>query len=220
MGSLSSSLYGFNGLGAVANQTTSEINTGVTVAGAAVAATLSTVAGSAALAAIGLTSLAIPFIGPVVAGITLLISALGVGGGCGQTCTASTQIVNQVEPYCKQNLVAAQQQAAQNGGCLTAAEITALTGNYDLLWNEVLSACGKVPAPGGTQCISDRQRGGKYDWASYYRDPITAFPVCPDQTSAELISSAAASGSTLLAGLPSWALPAALIVAGLLAMKD
>src|SRR6516164_1290685 len=81
--------------------------------GAAVTSGITTVglsSGVAAGVAAGvLPALAIPIAGPIIAGIGLAISALGIGGGCGQTCVASTNIVNQVEAQImKPNLVAFQ----------------------------------------------------------------------------------------------------------------
>jgi hypothetical protein len=169
-------LVRMQGLGA---STSSQITSGVQIAGAGTAVAAS----SGALAAIGITSAAIPIIGPIVSGVALLISALGVGNGCGSTCTNATQVVNTIEPYMQQNLAAAQQQATANGGCLTSTEVTTLTNNFNSLWQQVLSGCGAIAAPGGTQCISDRQQGGKYDWFSYYLDPIQAIPVCESATS-------------------------------------
>ena len=167
MGSMVASLHG---LGTA--QDTTLINQGVTVAGAAAGAGLA-IAGATA---------AIPFVGPIIAGVTLLVSALHIGQGCGATCTESTQVVNQAEPLLKQNLAAAQQTVAQQG-CLTEDELQTLTNNFNTIWSQVKQQCGQIPAPGGTQCISDRQPGGKYDWTSYYLTPIQQMPVCPGTTS-------------------------------------
>ena len=167
MGSMCTSLHG---LGTAADTTL--INQGVTVAGAATGAGLA-VAGATA---------AIPFVGPIVAGVTLLVSALHIGQGCGATCTESTQVVNQAAPLLQQNLTAAQQTVAQNG-CLTEDELQTLTNNFNTIWGQVKQQCGQIPAPGGTQCIGDRQPGGKYDWTSYYLTPIQQMPVCPATTS-------------------------------------
>ena len=173
MGSMVASLHGLGN-----SNPTTLINQGVTVAGAGAAAAAS----AGLLTGIGLTSAAIPFIGPAVAAVTLLVSALHIGQGCGATCTESTQVVNQAAPLLQQNLTAAQQTVAANG-CLTEDELQTLTNNFNTIWNQVKQQCGQIPAPGGTQCISDRQPGGKYDWASYYLTPIQQMPVCPATTS-------------------------------------
>lgn len=121
----------------------------------------------------------IPVVGPFVAAAAAVAQAFGLGMGCGATCTQSTQVVNAIEPVMQQNLSAAQQQAIANGGCLLPAELAVLVQNFQTLWQQVLTGCGQVPAPGGTQCIADRQPGGKYDWTAYYLTPIQQIPVCP-----------------------------------------
>jgi hypothetical protein len=144
----------------------------------------------------------IPVVGPFVAAAAAVANAFGLGKGCGVTCTQATQIVNQIEPVMRQNVAAAQQQATANGGCLLPAEVAVLTQNFQTLWQQVLSGCGQLPAPGGTQCIADRQPGGKYDWTAYYLTPIQQIPVCPtapppasDSLEAFPVSSSAAPSS-------------------------
>lgn len=179
------------------------ISTGITVAGGTTAAVLGTAGLTGALAAIGIGAWAVPFVGPIIGGLALAVGALGLGNGCGPTCNASTTVVNDVEPTLKQNLAAAQQQAAANGGCLTSAEQQVCVGVFNQVWNYVLSTCGKIPAPGGTQCVSDRQPGGKYDWTAYYLTPIMQIPVCSSPTSS--VSAAVSSVSDLLGGVsPLW----------------
>jgi len=140
----------------------------------------------------------IPVIGPFVSAAAKIVQAFGIGYGCGGTCTAATQVVNQIEPLMKQNLAAAQAQAQANGGCLTLSEAQALEANFNTLWANVLKGCGQVPAPGGTQCIADRQPGGKYDWTSYYLTPIQQIPVCADPSPSQTITTTAppSSGTT------------------------
>jgi hypothetical protein len=151
------------------------IGTGLTATTGILSATGAT---AGILAAFGIGAQFVPIVGTIVGGIALVISALGLGNGCGKTCTESTTVVNNVEPYMQQNLDAANQQAEANGGCLTSAEVAVLTANWNQLWQYVVTNCGAIPAPGGTQCISDRQPGGKYDWTAYYLTPIQQIPVC------------------------------------------
>lgn len=173
-----------NGLGSnVPNS--SIISSGVSVTGGSLAAAAS----MGLLTSIGITASMVPFIGPIVGGIALAVVALGIGNGCGPTCTASTAVVNTIEPYMKQNVAAAQAQASANGGCLTSEEVTALTGTFNSLWQYVTDNCSKVGGAGGKQCIEDRQRGGKWDWFSYYLDPILAFPVCAPISASSLMDS-------------------------------
>lgn len=185
------------------------ISSAVATVGGTGAALATTVGGTALLASIGIGASFIPLIGPIVGGIALAISALGIGNGCGPTCTASTSIVNDIEPYMKQNVQAAADQAQANGGCLTSAEVQVLIKNFNDLWNYVTSNCQKVGGVGGSQCISDRQRGGKWDWFSYYLDPINAYPVC-----------SGVSGESLVSGSFPWLLVAGIVAIGLWAFSE
>jgi len=191
--SFSRTLPSLMGLGVSTSQ---EIGSGVTTAGAAVAAGAS----AGLLTAVGITAAAVPIIGPIVAGVALLINAFGIGNGCGGTCTEATQVVNQIEPLMQQNLTAAQQTVQQNG-CLTSAELAQLESNFQSLWQQVLTGCGQIPAPGGTQCISDRQPGGKYDWTSYYLTPIQQMPVCAVPAASSSTAGSAVTGTTTIGGM-------------------
>lgn len=181
-------MYAVRGFGDAS--TTREIGTGVSVAGSAASA-------------------AVPVIGAVVAGVTLLISAFGVGKGCGASCTLSTQVVEQIIPVMQKNLAAAQTQLQANGGCLTSDEQATCLSNFDQLWQAMVNGCNQVGGAGGSQCIADRQRGGKYDCFRDLRDPISAMAVC-DSSSAAGIAADLTSNN----GLPLLAL--GLIAAGLL----
>lgn len=152
------------------------------------------------LAAIGVGAQAVPIVGTIVGAIALTIGALGIGNGCGETCTASTTVVNQIEPYMQQNLAAAQAQAAQNGGCLTSDEVSTLEANFNQLWQYVVQNCQKVGGPGGSQCVADRQPGGKYDWTAYYLTPIQQIPVCSSASASGVASSLGISSSVILYG--------------------
>ena len=120
-----------------------------------------------ALAAAGLTS-AIPFVGPAIAGVTLLV---GMFTQRGKQKTATTAIVNEAEPLLKQNL------EAWNQSSKTLAEQKQALANFDAVWGQVVNTC-KNPSYGepGKWCINDRSRGGKWDWFSYYYDPIALDP--------------------------------------------
>lgn len=114
---------------------------------------------------------AIPFIGPIVAGVTLGLAAL-FSRKSGKQKVAATQIVDEAEPLLADNV---------NGYLANPtpeAQIQAL-GNFDYVWSQIISPelCGN-PALGsaGRRCISERQAGGKWDWFRLYRDPITQQP--------------------------------------------
>jgi hypothetical protein len=64
--------------------------------------------------------------------------------------------------------------------------MAAAINNFNQIWAQVVKGCSQVPPPGGTQCISDRQAGGKWDWTSYYLQPIQAIPVNSAPTAAQL----------------------------------
>ena len=101
--------------------------------------------------------------------------------GCGQTCIAATQIVDQAEGYLKQNVA-----AYQSGPHTRSSQAVALD-TFDQMWGQVLQGCGNPAlADAGRRCISERSRGGRWDWFVYYRDPIANDPnVKPDPAVAD-----------------------------------
>ena len=132
-------------------------------------------------------------IGPVVylaisaaiTGVTAGIRAIFNRKGPAQREYA-TAIVNDLEPLLQQNL------QAYLSGPRTVSNQQAALANFDSAWQLLTSSqyCGD-PALGdpGRACIVDRSRGGQWDWASYYRDPIANDPdVRPDPTVTEQIS--------------------------------
>lgn len=137
-------------------------------AGSIVASTVGTTVVAPALVNAGIfaaASTAIPVIGAAVAGITLAVSYLAQG--CGATCTMTSNFVNQVEPYMKQNV-----EAWQSSG-KSCAEKQQCISNFEILWQKVEDYCNNSQfGDAGKRCISDRSRGGKWDWFSYYLDPI------------------------------------------------
>lgn len=175
--------------------TSTLISTGVATAGVVSAATGAT---AGLLAAVGIGAQAVPIVGTIIGAVALAIGALGIGNGCGGTCTEATQVVNQAEPLLKQNLAAAQAQAVANGGCLTSAELSTAIANFNSVWSQVVANCQKIPAPGGTQCISDRSPGGKYDWTSYYLTPLNAIPVCSTASASSVSNPVSNTGNVVV----------------------
>lgn len=106
-------------------------------------------------------------VGGIIAAASAIAGALHIGEGCGPTCVQATQIVNQAEPVLKQNV------AMFQAG--TIDKQTALN-NFNQVWMAVQQSCGAVPGAAGINCVGDRQRGGKWDWFSYYYDPIANAP--------------------------------------------
>lgn len=137
------------------------------------------------MASVGGTVMSVaPYTGPaapfvLAAGaVTELLAAVGIGGGCGQTCITASQYANQVEPILQQNLKNYQALAAPRGKSVQQAALSV----FDQAWTGLVQACSN-PALGsaGKRCISDRQagactwkdaHGNCWNWFSGYRDPI------------------------------------------------
>lgn len=91
--------------------------------------------------------------------------------------TATTQIVNGLEPLLRANV------AAFQAGPMTQCSQQVALAAFDQAWQWLISSagCGNGQyGSAGNACISDRQRGGKWDWFSYYRDPIATASVQPN----------------------------------------
>jgi hypothetical protein len=153
-------MYTRSGLGG--SPLTSQI---ISTGGAAAGVTAGALIGTAVFPGFGTA------VGAAIGLVSGLIGSLFSGGVTGQEKVASTNIVNQVEPLLKQNL------AAYMAGPRTPANQAAALANFDQAWAGVEQACSNpsLGAP-GQACISDRQAGGKWDWFSYYRDPIANDP--------------------------------------------
>jgi hypothetical protein len=139
-------------------------------------APVTSAAGNVLLQAAPLAGPAAPFVA-VAGAVTELLGALGVGGGCGQTCITATTYANQAEVLLKQNLAVYQSLPTPR----TLSQQAAGLAQFDQIWNGLEYACAGVPGAAGTNCIADRQRGGKFPWFTWYRDPIANDPgVVPD----------------------------------------
>lgn len=132
----------------------------------------------------GLGSVALPAFDPIsaaVSAITLGITAFFGRKKPGQKI-ATTNIVNEAEPYLIQNL------QAFEASPKTKANKDQALANFDSVWNAVVQQCGD-PALGdpGRWCVDDRKPGGKHDWFALYRDPIanTAIEASPGSLSFE-----------------------------------
>jgi hypothetical protein len=110
--------------------------------------------------------MAVPVIGAVVAGVTLALLAIFSRKGPKQK-VATTEIVNKVEPLLQENL------AGYMAGPRTRSSQAQALENFKAGWQFVVDNCD-VPVMGnpGQECVKDRQRGGEWDWFSYYYDPI------------------------------------------------
>lgn len=191
---------------------------------------------AAALVAAHLIPLsAVPFIGPALAGVTLLVSALIKNSGCGQTCIVTSQWANQAQDGLKQNIDAYFAIPAPRP---KSAQTLALQ-NFDSIWAQLSKMCGDPQwGDAGKRCISDRQRGACvwhatensqwpggvqlgecWNWFNALRDPIANDPHVVDDSAlggASSIfggSSAAGAGSSNLLPL---ALVGGLVVLGVM----
>jgi len=131
-----------------------------------------------AIAAAKGAALAVPVVGAAVAGV-LLAANLWLGSIAKKNAqkAATTQIVNEAEQYLKQNLAA--YQSLSNP---TESERATALSIFDTIWREgVVGPCGSGQFDAaGQRCVSDRDRGGKWDWFTYYRDPIANSQTVPD----------------------------------------
>lgn len=169
------------------------------------AQTLTQTAGQAAIiAGTAMKAAWVPVVGPIVAGVGIAIAAILNRKGPKQKI-AATQIVDDLEQQLRANVAGYMEHR-------TAATKAAALANFDaaMAWLESAEGCGN-PDLGepGRRCISERQRGGKWDWFSYYRDPIAN-----DQPPADPIADAI--GIEIPEGPARLLIPAALILGGLM----
>lgn len=124
------------------------------------------------------------------AAIVSILSAAGVGQGCGQTCIQATSIVNRAEPAFLANV-----QQYENGE-ISQAQAQQTWNN---LWLAVQGSCAAIPGPAGQDCVNDRAQGACkwrqtpngdtlglpgvpqvgecWNWYSGYYEPLTYPPV-------------------------------------------
>lgn len=124
--------------------------------------------------ALGIASKAawVPVVGPAVAGVTFALSLWMSRKGPAQK-VASTHIVDELEPQLQRNL-----EAYKAGPRTRASQYVALaTFDQAFAYLRSAQACGN-PELGdpGRRCISERDRGGRFDWYAAYRDPIESDP--------------------------------------------
>jgi hypothetical protein len=133
-------------------------------------ATTATVQAGGAITAALVPASMIPVVGIAVAGITLALSFIFNRRGPQQK-VASTAIVDELEPQLRANV------DAYTSGPRTAASQAQALANFDNSWAFLTSnqACGSADLGNpGRACISDRARGGRWDWFALYRDPIAS----------------------------------------------
>lgn len=87
--------------------------------------------------------------------------------------TATTQIVNGLEPLLRANM------NAYLAGPGTCADQAAALAAFDsaMLWLISPKGCGNgAYGSAGNACVADRSPGGKWDWTAMYRNPIANDP--------------------------------------------
>ena len=187
-----------NGIGKIAGlgDASGAISQGVSVGAGVTSTALSTAAVQGALgisaAAAGFATLGI---GAAAAAVIMFLNRKGP-----KQKVASTSIVNEAEPILAQN-----RDIFLSGPKTDEAKEYAL-GVFNQVWASVVASCGDQSLGNpGKACISDRQRGGKWDWFSYYYDPIANTPTVPQ------VSRAASDAQATIAGIvgpvlgPDWA---------------
>lgn len=128
------------------------------------------VAAGGTIATALLPAAAVPIVGAAVVAAGLALTLFFSRKGPGQKI-ATTQIVNDLEPILAQN------RDAYLAGPRTTESQTAALMNFDQAWAWLQSAeaCGAADmGEPGRRCISERSRGGRWDWFALYRDPIAA----------------------------------------------
>ncbi len=168
---------------------------------------ISATVGSALLSSAKYAGPAAPFlaIGGAIADIVSLF-------GPNPNNTITTGYVNQIEAdVMRPNLLAWQALAPEHK--IASMQAVALQ-NFLTGWNQVLQLCGNPQlGSAGTNCIADRQQGGKWDWWQYYYFPIKNDPqVIPDPVAigtadaGGFVPGSGSSGSTDIGGTVSQAL--------------
>lgn len=163
--------------------------------------------GATLLSGAAFTGPAAPFVAGAGA-VAELLGAIGIGAGCGQNCITASDYANKAQALLVQNL--ATYQALPSPRAKSAQ--TAAASIFNQVWQGLVQACGTVPGAAGSNCIGDRQPGGKFDWWAGYLNPILNDPNVVDDSVASTVSNAAsASVSVGGASIPVWGLLAAAV---------
>ena len=151
---------------------------------------------SAAVAAGLIPVAAIPFVGPIIAGVAILATVLIKNSGCGKTCIQTSQWANEAAELLQQNLDAYRSLPVPRSRANQALALQ----TFDQVWARLSEMCSDPQwGDAGRRCISDRQRGACtwkdagecWDWFKGYRDPIANDSnVVDDSLSASSVSGA------------------------------
>ena len=123
----------------------------------------------------------------------------------------ATQVVDEAERHLQQNLAAYQAAPYADANRRQALD------NFEQVWAVVLQGCSD-PSLGsaGRRCISERQRGGQWDWFARYRDPIENDPRAAEAAASSSYTPFVGSSAGPGFNLSDFALPGALLLAGAL----
>jgi len=189
----------------IGDTTTQIVGGGAQLASASLA-TVQAASAAGLLTLSGTLAAAIPVAGALVAVGLIAFDLLHNSRGLQQDAETTTA-VNRGEALMRQNL------AAWNASAKSLATQAQALKNFDDTWQAIVNFCGQ-PSEGspGQRCISERQRGGLYDYFKLYRDPIAADPYAGAVDQAAISMGLSASPSSLSA----LAIPAALLLAALL----
>lgn len=171
----------------------------------------SSTGGAISSALIGsLTSLGVS---AAIAGVTFGISKWREGVA---RRAASTQIVNEAEPYLQQNV------AQYLSSPRTESDQAQAVQNFYAVWNQVVEKCNQVGGNAGAACINDRKEGaitpwGGPNWFERYLDPIRDDPdvqpnaqpgtsVVYDEASGQYVTVQSGLSLPGFGNMPSWAL--------------
>jgi hypothetical protein len=164
--------------------------------------TLSTVSGLAKSGAIEISkglATAIPIAGALISIGTVVFGLLHNSRGLQQN-VETTHAANQTQQTCEGNL------AAWNESNKSLANQALALKNFDQAWEAMQNYCGQASEGSpGQRCISERKRGGKYDWFAAYRDPIANDPqagVIDRQMAAQQSASATPATAVITAAGP------------------
>ncbi len=201
-----------------ANQTMQSIQVGGSLAAGAGSAIVGSIAASGGLILGVAASAILPFVGPALMGVTMLVQELAKG--CGQTCIVASNYANQAEEALRQNLAAYRALPIPR----TKVQQAVAVANFRTIWDAMSRAC-QTPAlaDAGQRCVTDRQEGACHpewmtngqcwNWFVGYLDPIRNDPNVIDDPAPTF-----ASGPPFLSGdIGGGLLPLALI-GGLLAL--
>jgi hypothetical protein len=194
----------------IVGQTATIASTGVASIAALAAPSVGLITLSATMAA------AIPIAGALIGVGVLIYSLLHNSRGLQQN-VETTQVVEKAIKYMQDNM------AAWNASNKSLANQVQALSNFDQAWEALRNFClNGNEGPPGERCVSERQRGGKYDCFVTLRDPIANDPqagaidkaaaqIAATQQSAQVTSAIRTGQIGPAAPLPVWLIPAAIV---------